>query len=306
MSSDSTLAATSATETRLIGVTAALATVLIWAGWLIATRYAMTSSFTAVDIGLLRFGVPFILLSPIWIKKGIWPKGLSLINGFMMLIGAGAFYTLMVASALQFVPASHVGILLPGVMAVWAVLIAVILFGERPGKVRIAGYCAVIVGVLSLVALKPAGEISQDMLLGYGLVSAGAFMWACYTHAMRQSGLGALEAASFVGFWSFVIMAVIALFTGTTLADAPTGDVMMLVVAQGLLAGCVAVITYGLAVRHIGSTGASAFGAMTPALTALGGVVLLGEDGNLPLVLAVVLVILGVMTASGVFRRKKT
>jgi len=42
---------------------------------------------------------------------------------------------------------------------------------------------------------------------------------------------------------------------------------------------------------------------MTPALTALGGVILLGEPGNLALVLAVVLVILGVMTASGVFRR---
>jgi drug/metabolite transporter (DMT)-like permease len=167
----------------------------------------------------------------------------------------------------------------------------------------LAGYGAVIVGVLSLVALKPAGAVSHEMLMGYGLVSAGAFMWACYTHAMRQSGLGALDAAAFVGFWSFVIMAVIALFTGTTLSDAPVGDIMMLVIAQGLLAGCVAVITYGLAVRHIGSTGASAFGAMTPALTALGGVVLLGEQGSLGLVLAVVLVILGVMIASGVFRK---
>lgn len=303
MSETSALRATSATESRLVGVTSALATVCIWAGWLIATRYAMTSSFTAVDIGLLRFVVPFVLLAPIWLKKGIWPKGLSIANGLLMLVGSGAFYTLMVASALQFVPASHVGILLPGVMAVWAVLIAVVMFGERPGKVRLTGYGAVIVGVLSLVALKPAGEVSSDMLLGYGLVSAGAFMWACYTHAMRQSGLGALEAAAFVGFWSFVIMAIIAVFTGTTLADAPVGDVMMLLTAQGLLAGCVAVITYGLAVRHIGSTGASAFGAMTPALTALGGVILLGEQGNLALALAVVMVILGVMIASGVFRK---
>jgi drug/metabolite transporter (DMT)-like permease len=303
MSETSALSATGATESRLVGVTAALATVCIWAGWLIATRYAMTSSFTAVDIGLMRFGVPFVLLAPIWIRKGIWPKRLSVTNGLLMIVGSGAFYTLMVASALQFVPASHVGILLPGVMAVWAVLIAILLFGERPGKVRMIGYGAVVIGVASLVALKPAGVISDDMLMGYGLVSAGAFMWACYTHAMRQSGLGALEAASFVGFWSFVVMAIIALFTGTTIGNAPMGDIMMLLTAQGLLAGCVAVITYGLAVRHIGSTGASAFGAMTPALTALGGVVLLAEPGNLALVLAVVLVILGVMTASGVFRR---
>jgi drug/metabolite transporter (DMT)-like permease len=303
MSETSALSASGATESRMVGVTSALATVFIWAGWLIATRYAMTSNFTAVDIGLLRFVVPFVLLCPIWIRKGIWPKGLSLINGLLMLIGSGAFYTLMVASALQFVPASHVGILLPGVMAIWAVLIAIVLFGERPGRVRLAGYGAVIVGVMLLVALKPGGDASTDMLYGYGLVSAGALMWASYTHAMRQSGLGALEAASFVGFWSFVIIAVIALFTGTHIPDAPMGDVMMLLVTQGLLAGCVAVITYGLAVRHIGSTGASAFGAMTPALTALGGVFLLGEESNLALVAAVALVIFGVMVASGVFRR---
>ena len=166
MSETSALSASGATESRMVGVTSALATVFIWAGWLIATRYAMTSSFTAVDIGLLRFVVPFVLLCPIWIRKGIWPKGLSLINGLLMLIGSGAFYTLMVASALQFVPASHVGILLPGVMAIWAVLIAIVLFGERPGRVRLAGYGAVIVGVMLLVALKPGGDASTDMLYG--------------------------------------------------------------------------------------------------------------------------------------------
>jgi hypothetical protein len=42
---------------------------------------------------------------------------------------------------------------------------------------------------------------------------------------------------------------------------------------------------------------------MTPALTALGGVFLLSEEGNLALAIAVGLVIFGVMVASGVFRR---
>ena len=75
MSRTSAVAVSSATESRLVGVTSALATVTIWAAWLIVTRYAMTSDFTAVDIGLLRFVVPFVLLAPIWLKRGIWPKG---------------------------------------------------------------------------------------------------------------------------------------------------------------------------------------------------------------------------------------
>lgn len=303
MSRNIAAAANRATESRLIGVTAALATVMIWAAWLIVTRYAMTSDFTVVDIGLLRFVVPFVLLAPVWLKRGIWPKGLSLTNGLVMLAGAGAFYTLLVASALEYVPASHVGILLPGVMAIWAVLIAVLLFGERPGWVRVSGYVMVITGIVLLAVLKPGQSTADTLLYGYALVSVGAFMWACYTHAMRQSGLGAIDAAAFIGFWSFAIMMVVALFTGTGIADAPMDDVILLLVTQGLLSGCVAAVTYGLAVRHIGSTGASAFGAMTPALTALGGVVLLSEAGHLSLVIAVALVILGVMVASGVFRK---
>ncbi|MDP2697499.1 DMT family transporter [Thalassospira sp.] len=305
MPRDPSPAAVPAAESRLTGISAALATVIIWASWLIVTRYAMTSNFTAVDIGLLRFVVPFVVFAPVWIKRGVWPRGLSWVNGLVMLAGSGAFYTLMVASALAFVPASHVGILLPGVMSVWAILIAVLLFGERPGKVRLCGYGLVIVGIGLLIALKPgqAGDGGGELLFGYGLVSGGALMWACYTHAMRQSGLGAIDAAAFVGFWSFVIMAAIAVFTGTTVFTAPIDDIVLLLVTQGLLAGAVAVVTYGMAVRHIGSTAAAAFGALTPALVALGGVFLLGETGSMVLVLAVALVILGVMVASGVFRK---
>lgn len=78
MSETSALRATSTAESRLVGVTSALATVFIWAGWLIATRYAMTSSFTAVDIGLLRFVVPFVLLARSGLKKASGPRGFRL------------------------------------------------------------------------------------------------------------------------------------------------------------------------------------------------------------------------------------
>lgn len=304
MSGDASASTVERVESRALGVVAAVATVTIWAAWLIVTRYAMTSNFSAVDIGLLRFVVPFVVLSPVWLKRGIWPRGLSLVNGLIMLIGSGAVYTLIVASALAFVPASHVGILLPGVMSVWAVLIAVLLFGEKPGWKRWVGYGVILIGIGLLIWLKPGhGQAGTGLMYGYAMVSAGAFMWACYTHAMRQSGLGAIDAAAFVGFWSFVIMAVIACFTGTHIARASFDDIALLLITQGVLAGAVAVVTYGVAVRHIGSTAAAAFGAMTPAFTALGGVLLLGEAWNMTLVIAVAMVIFGVMAASGVFRK---
>ncbi|WP_339780839.1 DMT family transporter [uncultured Thalassospira sp.] len=286
-------------ENRMLGTLCALLTVTIWASWIIATRYAVTTRFSAVDIGLIRFVVPFVVLSPIWLKRGIWPQGLPIGMGLMIAGGSGVTYSLVVATALKFAPASHVGTLLPGVMSIWAVLIGVAVFGEKPGVIRWFGYGVIAVGIVILTALQPGDADQASVIVGYALLVGAALMWACYTHALRRSGLPAIDAAAFTGFWSFICFAVIALFTGTNIADAPLNDLLVQVVFQGVLSGVVAVVTYGVAVRNIGSTGAAAFGALTPAFSALGGVFLLGETGGISLILAVALVIVGVMVASG-------
>ncbi len=185
-------------------------------------------------------------------------------------------------------------------MSIWAVLIGVAVFGERPNVIRWVGYGVIALGVVILTALQPGQADQASVILGYALLVCAALMWACYTHALRRSGLAAIDAAAFTGFWSFVSFAVIALFTGTSIADAPLNDVLVQLLFQGLLSGVIAVVTYGIAVRNIGSTGAAAFGALTPAFSALGGVFLLGEAGSVSLIMAVALVIVGVMIASGV------
>ncbi|OSQ44436.1 DMT family transporter [Thalassospira sp. MCCC 1A01428] len=287
-------------ENRLLGIICAIVTVTIWASWVVATRYAVTTRFTAVDIGLIRFVVPFLVLAPVWLKRGIWPRGLPVIPGLLIVGGSGVTYSLVVATALKFAPASHVGTLLPGIMSIWAVLIGVAVFGEKPGLIRWVGYGVIAVGIAILTALQPGEADQASVIIGYVLLVGAALMWACYTHALRRSGLTAIDAAAFTGFWSFVSFAVIALFTGTTIADAPINDLLVQLLFQGVLSGVVAVVTYGIAVRNIGSTGAAAFGALTPAFAALGGVFLLGELGSISLILAVALVIAGVMIASGV------
>ncbi|WP_114090301.1 DMT family transporter [Thalassospira profundimaris] len=286
-------------ENRLLGTFCAVLTVTIWASWIIATRYAVTTRFNAIDIGLIRFFVPFVLLSPIWWKRGIWPRGLPIGLGLVIVGGSGVAYSLVVATALKFAPASHVGTLLPGVMSIWAVLIGVAVFGERPNVIRWVGYGVIATGIIILTALQPGQADEDTVIVGYALLVCAAFMWASYTHALRRSGLQAIDAAAFTGFWSFVSFAVIALFTGTNIVEAPLNDVLVQLVFQGLLSGVIAVVTYGIAVRNIGSTGAAAFGALTPAFSALGGVFLLGEAGSMSLILAVALVIVGVMVASG-------
>ena len=55
--------------------------------------------------------------------------------------------------------------------------------------------------------------------------------------------------------------------------------------------------------QEIGAAQTAAFGALTPLLSVTGGVVLLNEDIFLTTIIGIVLVIVGVLMASGIFER---
>jgi drug/metabolite transporter (DMT)-like permease len=57
-----------------LGAAAALSVVLIWATWLISTRYSLKTSLSPLDLSLLRYGLPALVLAPFWLKTGLWPK----------------------------------------------------------------------------------------------------------------------------------------------------------------------------------------------------------------------------------------
>ena len=49
----------------LRGTGAALLTVTIWAGWIVATRFAGETAISPITTGLFRYGPPALLLSPV-------------------------------------------------------------------------------------------------------------------------------------------------------------------------------------------------------------------------------------------------
>ena len=72
---------------------------------------------------------------------------------------------------------------------------------------------------------------------------------------------------------------------------------------QGVLIAILALVLYSIAVQEIGAAQTAAFGALTPLLSVTGGVVLLNEDIFLTTIIGIVLVIFGVLMASGIFER---
>jgi len=285
------------------GYAGAAVTVLIWATWVLATRHTAATPLGTVDIGLIRYGVPAVLLAPVWLRTGLLPKGVPLKRVIVMVAGAGALFFQVTAAALHVTPAAPGGILLGGSMPLATAIIGMALFGERPDRMRLAGLAAIVSGVVILLAASL--QKSGMTMAGFVLLPLGAVLWAGFTHAFRRSGLSPLQGAALVAAWSFLIHLGLAAVFGTHLAAASLPDLALQVTSQGILSGLVATFAYGTAIRTLGGSQAAAFTAITPVLATLGGAVFLGEDFGAAEMAAALVVGTGVALSTGVFQPKR-
>src|SRR3546814_5063613 len=57
---------------RLLGVGAALVTIVIWASFIVVSRFGATHSLTVWDVVFLRYAPTTLLLAPLCVKS--WPR----------------------------------------------------------------------------------------------------------------------------------------------------------------------------------------------------------------------------------------
>jgi drug/metabolite transporter (DMT)-like permease len=287
------------TKPKLAGSLAALTSVLIWSGWIVFTRHGVTTDVPAVTLGLLRYAIPTLVMLPLLLRSMAAYRKAGWFKCAIMVCGSGAPFFLICSVGMAFAPAAHVGVMLPGVMPMFVALLAFLLFGERFGGARLFGYGLVVAGVLALgcASLLEAGAGDWR---GHVLLLLSAASWACFTLAFKRSALTAWQAAALINAVSVVIMVAVDLFQdGPSLWDLPWQTVAMQGFAQGILSGLLALAAYSYAVSVLGASKASAFVALTPALTALVAAVSLGERPDGMAVAAVLVVGAGVALASG-------
>ena len=286
----------------MVGYAGAIITVLIWANWILATRHTAETQMRTIDLGLIRYGVPALVLAPVWWKTGLLPKGVPFKLLALMVCGSGALFFQLTTFAIQFTPASSAGILLGGSMPLATALIGVLLFRERLDITRWLGLGGIVAGVVILLACSLYGvQISWE---GFTLLPLAALLWATYTHAFRRSGLSAVQSSAIIAVWSFLIHVGLAAIFGSSLASVPLPEIGLQIVSQGLLSGLAATLAYGLAVQALGGTQAAAFTAITPVLATIGGGFLLGEEIGLAGIAAAIVTGAGVALSTGLLARK--
>ncbi|WP_082608112.1 DMT family transporter [Acidovorax sp. Root219] len=281
-----------------IGWLAALAAALIGSGWQLASRHGVTTTLGPVELAVLRYAIPALVLAPLWLRRCGWPAGLSYRRCALLVLCGGLPFGLVVLAGARWAPAAHMGIFVAGSLPVFTALGGWLVSGERPAPSRLLGLALIVAG---MAAFGAAGwRTVEGAWRGDLLFLLAALLWSVYTLAFRSSGLTPWQGAAVVNLGSALLLLPVLLVAGAPrLLSAPWSDVAWQALGQGVAAGLLGLAVYSVAIARLGPARAALSAALVPLLTAAGGAWLLAEPVSGALLTAVLLVVPGLALGSG-------
>lgn len=289
---------------KLLAVAAALVSVAIWANFLVTTGGAAKGGLGVVELGVIRAVTCAVVLTPVVMRIGLWPKGLEVWRFLVMVIGAGLGFMFLMPFGFTMAPASDSGVFGPGALPLWVAALSWMALGERIGKFRLFGFFLIAAGVFAVGGYDAMTTAGDGAWRGYLCFSGASLLFACYAIAQRGSGLTALEATALVSVWCVPVAVITVIGFGFDASGASTGLIAWTAFAQ-LGSGVVAVVTYTYAIIRLGPSRGSAFIALTPAIVALASDIVLGVSATPFAWIGVAVVSSGVLIASGIFERRR-
>lgn len=289
---------------RLIGVAMAITAVTLWAGGLVLTRFGLKGSLTVADIILLRVLLPALLLLPFLPRHLPAIRNIPLPLLLIMLAGSGLPFMALSSTGALFAPVAHAGALMPGCMPLFAALLAFLLLGERVDRIRGIGFVLMAAGAIALGGWTILhGEDlhgSGKVWLGDLSFLTGGFFWACYTVALRKSGLQPMAVTALVYIVSIILFLPIYFsgFLPVNIGNAAAWEIGVQL-AQSILSGLASMFAFSIAIRRLGAASGAAFATLVPVMAALMGIPLLGEFPDAVSWSAIALITTGVALTSG-------
>lgn len=280
-----------------IGVMAALAAAFIGSGWQLASRHGVTTSMGPLELAVLRYGIPAIVLLPLLLKSGFLPRGLPWPTLLLLVASGGLPFGWVVVQGAQWAPAAHIGVFVSGSIPLFTALGGWLLTGQALPRIRLAGLVLIVIG-LGVFGFGDLAKLGTTWR-GDVLFLIAATMWAVHTLAFQRSGLKPWQGAALFNFWSaMMLIPVVTLLGAPKLLTAPWTEVAFQAVGQGVVAGLLGLVAYMAAIARLGAARASLSAALVPLLTTIGGAGILNEPITASTLMALVLVMAGVVLAS--------
>lgn len=257
----------------LIGVLAST----IWGGHAAVARLALTGQgLHVLDLLFCRYVPASILLAPLIWRERAAMRVLGWRRIFVLFLFAGAGNLVLFATALTYSPATHGATIAPMVNPVAGALLAWWLLKERPTPGRIAALAAMLMGVVIIawdgLGMHP-GAWRGDLLL----VGAGG-TWAVFTILLRRWQVPAIPATAAVTLVSVpFVLPPFLLYRAEAFFSLPTSLVIWMLVAQGVLLGCVSMLLFARSVEMLGATRASTLSVVVPVMGLITSALVLDE-----------------------------
>jgi drug/metabolite transporter (DMT)-like permease len=284
----------------VFGAVCAIAAVAIWAGWLVMTRLAFTTTLTAPDLTALRFAVAGVVLLPVVLRRGLAFNRLGWPGLVAVVLGAGAPVPLLVGAGLSFAPVAHASVLTQGILPLIVACLATVGLKERLVPIRKTGLVLVGLGGLVIGGLD-ISSFGGRQSVGHLLFLSAACLLACYTVAIGCARLDGLHAAAIAAVVSLLVYFPLyfTFIDARGLLEARLTDLLCQALYQGVVMAAVSFALYGRSIMLLGASSAAAFVALAPAMAALMAIPALGEWPTPIDWLAIGMIMAGVYLASG-------
>lgn len=286
-----------------LGLAAAFITVCIWATWLVSVKLGAQSALTTFDLAIMRYALPAMVLLPFVYQARQAFMRVPKWTLFGIVAGAGVPFFFLSSAGMQYAPVAHAGLLIPGTFPLFVTAIAVLVFKEPISRVRLFGLMAILLGVVTLLAVS-LWSLSGDVWKGDLLFIGASFFWAVYTISLRVAGLRPLAATGLLGIVSTLLL-LIMLACGVVssgMHQVGSGELAWQFFVQALLVGLFTGFSYGYAINSLGAERTAAMGALTPVLASLLALPLLQETIGMAALCGLLFVGTGVVLASGMIR----
>lgn len=254
------------------------------------------------ELVLMRFGVAGLLLAPFLVRWGIADlAGIGWRRGLVLLVLGGPLFAVLQIGGYRFAPLAHGAVIAPSTVTILSTIAAAGFLGERLSRAHLAGAGLVLAGILAL-GWEGLASGGGQAWIGDLLFFSSSVLWAGFTVLLRHWRLEALRATAIVSVLSLVVTVpgYLALKGFDHLALLPLGPLALQGLVQGAVQGTLTLIAYGRAVALLGVSRAVLFPAIVPAIAILLGIPIVGEWPNPAQIAGLVLVTIGLLTATGV------
>ncbi|PHR25228.1 MAG: EamA family transporter [Desulfotalea sp.] len=254
---------------------ACMLVVCIWSGWITISRYGVHSSLQPADITLLRYTTALIIVFPLILRYN-WSK-FKLYQYLIVGLGVGFPYTMASFYGLQELKAAHAGVLVNGMLPIFAAIAAWFLLAQTVSRMRYIGISLVF---LANFIMTGGDTFSGAHISGIVLLLSAAIFYTTHMVCLKLWHFDWKDVIVTVPVVNVLIFVPLWFFFPTNLLHGEAVDIVSQSFYQGIMVNIIALMCSTYAIKRLGTITVSIYMSVVPISTALLAWVLLGEALN--------------------------